>query len=141
MDSNILIYASRSESPFHEAARRAVRSLAEGEDSWAIPWPCVYEFLRNVTHSGIYMRPTPLAEALSEMAELCDSPAVQLIGATADHRHSFFSTVAKAVATANVVYDASIAAICIEHRVSELWTVNTRHFDRFNGLKVHNPLV
>jgi len=64
VDTNILVYAHREDSPFHEAASGRVAELAEGPATWAIPWPCLHEFLGIVTHSRIYAPPTPLAQAL-----------------------------------------------------------------------------
>jgi len=52
LDTNILVYAHRGESPFHEATDRAVTELAESGDVWGIPWPCIHEFLAIVTHPG-----------------------------------------------------------------------------------------
>ena len=49
VDTNILVYAHRRDSPFHDRAAAVVRDLAEGARPWAIPWPCVYEFVRVVT--------------------------------------------------------------------------------------------
>jgi uncharacterized protein len=61
VDTNILVYAHREDSPFHTAAFHRVAELAEGPASWAIPWPCLHEFLAIVTHPRIYAPPTPLA--------------------------------------------------------------------------------
>jgi hypothetical protein len=38
------------------------------------------------------------------------------------------------------IHDARIAAICLSHGVSELWTAD-RDFSRFPQLRVRNPLV
>ena len=62
LDTNILVYAHREESPFHEAAFRRVAALAEGPALWAIPWPCLYEFLAIVTHAH-----APLTHALDQV--------------------------------------------------------------------------
>lgn len=37
VDTNILIYAHREDSPWHAAAKSRVVELAEGTSSWAIP--------------------------------------------------------------------------------------------------------
>src|SRR5438128_2166939 len=56
LETNILVYAHREDSPFHEAAFRRVAELAEGPAIWAIPWPCLHEFLAIVTHLRITRR-------------------------------------------------------------------------------------
>jgi uncharacterized protein len=63
VDTNILVYAHREDSSFHAAAIEAVTGLAEGRASWAIPWPCIHEFLAIVTHPRLYSPPTPIAKA------------------------------------------------------------------------------
>ena len=52
VDTNILVYAHRRDSEWHEKAYRLIQSLAEGSAPWAIPWPCLHEFLAVVTHRG-----------------------------------------------------------------------------------------
>ena len=63
VDTNILVYAHRSDSPWHEAAYAVLGSLSGTE--WAIPWPCIHEFLAIVTHPKIFDPPTPLADAVA----------------------------------------------------------------------------
>lgn len=70
IDTNILVYAHREDSPLHEAASQRMQELAEGSASWAIPWPCMHEFPSIVTHPRIYAPPTPLSGApLASVAE------------------------------------------------------------------------
>ncbi len=63
LDTNVLVYADREETPEHETALRLVRSLATGSEPWILPWPCIYEFLRVVTHPRVFHPPTPILEA------------------------------------------------------------------------------
>ena len=51
VDTNILVYAHRKDATPHAQAAAAVTKLAEGKTAWAIPWPCVHEFLAIVTHA------------------------------------------------------------------------------------------
>lgn len=67
LDTNILVYAHREDSPFHEMAYQRVAELAEGAAIWAIPWSCLHEFLAIVTHARIYAPPTPLARAVDQV--------------------------------------------------------------------------
>ena len=53
LDTNLLVYAHRRDSEWHAEATAAVRELAEGPAPWAIPWPCLHEFLAIVTHPRI----------------------------------------------------------------------------------------
>ena len=63
VDTNILIYAHREDSPFHGEALATMLELANGEARWAIPWPCIHEFIAIVTHPRIYDPPSPPAVA------------------------------------------------------------------------------
>jgi predicted nucleic acid-binding protein len=58
VDTNVLVYAHREETPWHDIAKRRLTELAEGRPAWAIPWPCVHEFLAIVTHLRIFSPPT-----------------------------------------------------------------------------------
>ena len=75
VDTNILVYAHREDSPWHSAAVTCVTRLAEGGAPWAIPWPCVHEFLAIVTHPKIYRPATPLTSALDQVGAWIESCA------------------------------------------------------------------
>ena len=67
LDTNVLIHAEIRSSPHHEVALGVLRQLSEGSAAWAIPWPCVYEFLRVVTHPRVYHPPVPVPVALADL--------------------------------------------------------------------------
>lgn len=79
IDTNILVYAHREDASWHAAASAKVRGLAEGRAAWAIPWPCLHEFLAVVTHPRIYAPPTPMARALEQVAAWIESPSIVLL--------------------------------------------------------------
>jgi predicted nucleic acid-binding protein len=109
VDTNILVHAHREDSPWHAAAKTRLAGL--GAQRWAIPWPCVHEFIAVVTHPRIFNPPTPLAEVLQ---------GARVAGPR--------------------VHDARIAALCVQHGVTELWTMD-RDFSRFPQVRVTNPLA
>ena len=80
VDTNILVHAHREDSPWHSAAVTCVTRLAQGKAPWAIPWPCVHEFLAVVTHPKIYRPATALASALDQVDAWMESPSLHLIG-------------------------------------------------------------
>jgi hypothetical protein len=134
------VYAHRKDSQWHEAAGRCLRELAEGRPSWAIPWPCVHEFLAIVTHARIYDPPTKTAQATDQVAAWLESPSVVLLGETDRYWPTLRAAIEGARAVGAQVHDARIAALCRLHGVRELWTAD-RDFTRFRDLKVRNPLV
>ena len=79
VDTNLLVYAHREDSPWHEAAYARISGLAEARAPWAVPWPCVHEFLAIVTHPRIYAPPTPLAAAIDQVEAWLESPSVTLL--------------------------------------------------------------
>ena len=140
VDTNILVYAHRADSPFHEAALASVASLAEGAGDWAIPWPCLHEFLAIVTHPRIYAPPTPLAKAFGQVDAWLESPTLRLLTETDQHWPVLRAALAPARAAGPKVHDARVVALCKEHGVRELWSAD-RDFSRFPDLAVINPLV
>jgi predicted nucleic acid-binding protein len=87
VDTNILVYAHREDAPFHLPAARCLSELAQGRSAWAIPWPCLHEFLSVVTHSRIYKPASTIVEAIDQIDAWLDSPSLVLL-AEAD-RHWF----------------------------------------------------
>jgi len=140
LDSNLLIYAHRGEVEWNEEAFELVTGLASGRSAWAIPYPCLHEFLRIVTDPRIYRTPTPLEEALAQIADWADSPSARLIGEGPAHLDLLADVAREGRVRGAAVHDARIAAICLEHGVRELWTAD-RDFSRFPSLRARNPLV
>jgi hypothetical protein len=140
VDTNFLVDARRQESIHHAEAKRLLVELSEGLQPWAIPWPCVYEFLRVVTHPRVFKPPTPLAAALDDLDRLFDAPALTLLGEGPGHRAHLRSMVAAGRATGNVAHDGHIAALLREHGVREFWTTD-KDFHRFPGIAVRNPFT
>lgn len=140
VDTNILIYAHRSDSEWHPRAAECMRSLAEARPPWAIPWPCLHEFLAIATHARVYDPPTPIARALEQVDAWLESPSLVLLGESAEH----WTTLRPLVETGRVagpkIHDARIAALCLAHGVQALWTVD-RDFSRFPTLPAVNPLA
>ena len=79
VDTNLLVYAHRQDSTWHSEASRALRSLAENPTPWAIPWPCIHEFLAISTHPRIYDPPTEPARALDQVGAWLESPSLVML--------------------------------------------------------------
>ena len=139
IDTNILVYAHREDAPFHALAKQCVTALAESTAAWAVPWPCVHEFVGIVTRRRVFEPPTPLDVALAQVDAWLASPSVVLLA----EGPGYWSELRALLAAGNVsgpqVHDARIAALCRLHGVRELWTAD-RDFSRFD-LPARNPLV
>jgi len=140
VDTNILIYAEIHSSPHHDVARRLLKELAEGALPWAIPWPCVYEFLRVVTHPRVYYPPVPVSVALQDLRRVLDSPTLVLLQETQNHLDVMMSVIEEAGVSGNLIHDAHIAALCLEHGITEFIS-GDRDFARFSYLTVRNPFT
>ncbi len=140
VDSNLLVYSHREDSPWHESAYARIAELAEGQAPWAIPWPCIHEFLAIVTHPRIYDPPTPLEKAISQVDAWMESPSLLLLSESEDYWQQLQSLLQSGKVCGPQVHDARIAALCSYHGVAELWTAD-RDFGRFPKLKVRNPLA
>jgi hypothetical protein len=140
LDTNVLVQAEVVTSPFHGIARTLLTQLPEGPAPWAIPWPCVYEFLRVVTHPRVFHPPMPSAAAMRDLRHILASPSLVLLGETARHGEVMAAVVEASGASGNLVHDAHIASLCLEHGVSELVT-GDRDFARFPQVRTFNPFV
>ena len=140
VDTNILIYAHRTDSAFHDRARSALESLAAGARSWAIPWPCAHEFFAIVTHPRIYKTATPPETALAQLRAMHGLANLAFIAEADDHLEQLEPLALGAKVHGGAIHDARIAAICLSNGVAELWSAD-RDFTRFPALTVRNPLV
>lgn len=139
VDTNLLVYAHRRDADWHPAAVRVLRSLAEGALPWAIPWPCIHEFLAIVTHPRIYRPATASDAAIAQVAAWLESPTLSLLAEGPGYADRLSEVVTESKVTGAKVHDARIATLCLYHGVRELWSAD-RDFSRFTSLSVRNPL-
>ena len=140
VDTNVLVYAHREDSPWHERAFACLAALAEGRAAWAIPWPCLHEFLAIVTHPKIYSPPSPLQTALAQVEAWLEAPGLVLLAETGGYWPEMRAALVAGRVAGAQVHDARVAALCSLHGVEELWTAD-RDFSRFPALRVRNPLI
>lgn len=141
VDTNILVYAHRGDSSFHQRSRAAVRELAESPAPWALPWPCIHEFLSIVTHPRIFDPPTPAAEALDQVEAWLESPSLRLLSEGRGYWPGLRALVEPGSIRGPKVHDGRILALCAQSGVRELWSAD-RDFSRFaTGLRIVNPIL
>jgi predicted nucleic acid-binding protein len=114
LDTKILVYAHREDSPFHEAALRCVAELAAGS--------------------------TPLTGALDQVDAWLEWSSLTLLTESAAHWPTLRVLLVGGHIVGAQVHDARVAALCRQHGVRELWSAD-RDFSRFAGLAVVNPLA
>lgn len=140
VDTNVLVYAHRAESTFHNQAFECVRSLAEGTQPWGIPVSCLHEFLSVVTNPKIFNLASRVDQAIAQIDAWLASPQAYVLHSGSQHWRILSELAQKAKIHGGQFHDARIAAICIENGASVLWSAD-RDFGRFKALKTVNPLV
>ncbi len=140
IDTNILLYSHRPESPFHPAAKELIEELRRSAALWAIPWPCVHEFVAVATHPRIFREPTPLAVAFDVVGTWCAGENLELLSESSGYLATLQALSLPAGARGPRIHGARIAALCLHHGVSELWSAD-RDFSLFPKLVVRNPLA
>lgn len=138
VDTNILVYAHRRDATFHAAAKGVIDNLVRAESPWAISWATVHEFLAICTNPRIYKPASPMPVALEQLRHWLHGGAV-VLSETSDHMDTLSLLLRDGNVTGGRVHDARIAAICLDHGVTELWSAD-RDFARFPNLSVRNPL-
>jgi toxin-antitoxin system PIN domain toxin len=137
VDTNILVYAHREDSPQHERAK--ARLLELSRTRFAIPWPCIHEFWAIITHPKIFDPPTDVSAAELAVEGFLKCSRLELLS----EREGYFDILLKLLRENHIkgpmVHDARIMALCIQHGIDELWTAD-RDFGRFAEIKIVNPL-
>jgi hypothetical protein len=139
VDSNLLIYAKVSGLPQHPEARRWLDSQLNGATAVGMPWPSLLGFLRVVTNPRVFARPLSLAGAWKAVEEWLDRPAVWIPSPGPAHEEMLGRLLLKARAHANLVPDAHLAALALEHGLTLCSTDGD--FARFEELNWRNPLA
>ena len=139
IDTNILVYAHRRESRHYEQAAGIMRELAEGPDTWAIPWPCLYEFFSVVTNPRIWKDAASSPDqAWLQIEAWTSSPSISLLSETLDFLAVLERLVRRPRVRGPIVHDARVAALCVAHGTEELLTAD-RDFALFPELATRNP--
>ena len=141
VDTNVLVYAHRREAKEHDTAARTLRSLAEGPTAWAVPWPCVYEFVGVVTNPRIWKEKASTQEAAwAQLREWTGSPTLRLLSETAGFLDVLEGFLCRDRVRGAVVHDARIAALCRAHGIEALLT-RDRDFSLFPELRTIDPFA
>ena len=138
VDTNILVYAHRSETELHAAATAELVALAEGVGPWGLPVFCITEFMRVVTHRRVFNPPSTLSQALDFLDDIVASPVCRVVRPGPDFLRLFTEAARQADARGNLMFDAQMAALCREHGIASVLT-NDRDFERFEHVHVRYP--
>ena len=137
-DVNVFVYARRRESPGHSEIRAWLQNQLGGSQPFGVSDLVLSSFVRIVTNRRVYVEPTPVAAALEFCAIVLAAPAAVRLRPGARHWEIFADLCRAAGARANIVPDAYLAALAIEHGAT--WVTFDSGFRRFAGLRVESPL-
>jgi len=139
VDANLLIYAANRSAPRHEPARAWVNETLSGSETVALPWTVLLAFVRVTTNRRILDPPLPAGDALAYVDGWLAVPTVVTPGPTNRHTRVLRDLLARTGVGGNLVSDAHLAALAIEHGATLCSSDND--FARFPGLDWHDPLA
>jgi toxin-antitoxin system PIN domain toxin len=137
LDTNVLVYAHRRDAPRHAEYRDWLESLIDGPQPYAVSDHALTGMIRVVTSPRIYRRPATLQEALAFADQYRNQPHAHVLVPGPGFWDTFASMCGQAEARGNLIPDAYLAALAIEHGC-ELVTAD-RDFRKFAGLRSWTP--
>ena len=140
LDANVLLYASDTSSAFHARALAFLERSAQGPELVFLPWPVLMAFLRIATHPSIFERPLSPEEAEANIDALLARPHVRPLGELDGFWQAYSRATDGLVVRGNLVPDAHLAALLLQHGVTTLWT-HDRDFRKFEGIRVRDPFA
>jgi len=138
VDANILIYAHDINSPFHEPARDWLETALNATRRVGLPWTSLTAFVRITTHPHALREPMTPGEAWTFVEDWVDAPTAWIPQPGRAHREILGHLVRDLDLRANLVADAVLAALCIEHGL-EMVSADS-DFARFTEISWLNPV-
>lgn len=137
VDANVLLYAVNEDAPQHEAARTWLDSALSGTEAVGFAWTVVLAFLRLSTRAGLFPHPLTAEQAIGVAETWLGRPSALVLTPTARHLPLLAGMLATAGTAGNLVADAHLAALAVEHG-AEVASFD-RDFARFSGVRWHLP--
>ena len=132
VDANVLLYAVNTDAAHHERSVRWLDGALSGADTVAFAWVALLAFVRLSTKAGLFPSPLGVEGAMDRVdAWLGAAPAV-VVEPTVDHQRILRDLLRPLGSGGNLVNDAHLAALSIEHRCGIVSFDND--FDRFAGV-------
>ena len=138
-DVNLLLHAYTPTSSSHKKALLWLQSVLSGEEPVGLPWQVISAFLRIVTNRKLPGFGRPIEEATAIIEDWLKQPNVHLLTAGDAHWMLFRRMMLEGQASGDLVSDAHLAALTVEHG-GVLYTTD-RDFARFPGLRWENPIA
>ncbi len=142
IDTNLLVYAHNSDSPFHSKAKIFIEKVMNERDHdgnllVGIPDQVLMVFVNVMTRQTL-LHPLSLSDAIQIVQDYIDAGVTILAHQSA--QIATFLSLLQTVTTRKKVFDVALAATLKDHDISGLYTVNVSDFIEFSFLEVVNPL-
>lgn len=137
VDANVLLYAVNEDALHHDTARGWLDGALSGDASVGFAWLALVAFVRLSTKAGVFPAALPVGRALDVVDAWLSAPTAALVEPTARHPAVLRSVLAAAPAGGNIVNDAHLAALAIEHNA--VIVSFDSDFERFDGVRWERP--
>ncbi|AGB26787.1 putative nucleic acid-binding protein, contains PIN domain (plasmid) [Mycobacterium sp. JS623] len=137
VDANVLLYAVNSAAEHHQASRRWLDVALSGADTVGLAWVPLLAFVRLSTKIGLFPSPLHPGAAMQQVEDWCGAPAAVVIGPTPRHPQLLSGLLAHVGTGGNLVNDAHLAALALEHRGGIV--SYDSDFGRFDGVRWDTP--
>jgi len=139
VDANLLVYAHVRSMPQHAAARGWLDARLNGTAQVGLPWPSLLGFARLVSNPRVFEEPTTIMAAWQQIESWLDCAAVWIPLPTERHREVLGPLLRSTAGRSNLVPDAHLAALAIEHGL--ILCSTDGDFARFPDVRWENPLA
>ncbi len=137
VDANVLLYAVNRDARHHERSRRWLDEALSGGGTVAFSWVALLAFVRLTTKVGLFPAPLTIGEAMDRVDAWLGVPAAVVVEPTVEHPRILRGLLEAVGSGANLVNDAHLAALAVEHRGTIVSFDND--FDRFPGVRWQEP--
>jgi toxin-antitoxin system PIN domain toxin len=138
LDANLLLCAVDKGAPQHEPAAEWMTEQMNGSKRVGFPWQSLAAFLRISTHPRAFQRPLAPATAWARITDWLSAPVAWIPQPGPEHARILGKLVTTYEVTGNLVPDAQLAALALEHGVP-VCSADT-DFARFKELRWIDPL-
>lgn len=136
-DANVLLYCVNDDSPQQAPSRAWLDSALIGDEPVGFAWLPLIGFLRISTHPAVFAQPLAVSQACAAIDKWLAQDPAELIQPDAEHIHRVAQLLSSAGTGGNLVNDAHLAALAVQHKAVVVSFDND--FDRFPGVRWERP--
>src|SRR5574337_164363 len=137
VDANVLLYAVNTAAEHHQASLHWLDRVLSGADGVGFAWVPLLAFVRLSTKHGLFPHPLSPADAIGQVADWITAPSAVPVNPTPRHAEILTRLLAQVGTGGNLVNDAHLAALAVEHRAGIV--SYDSDFGRFDGVRWDRP--